>query len=271
MLRLSEWLLNEVYALGGAQYETDLFGPEHGKLGSHAIDGHAIHAKLGHAGVEAGLPTKDFHQGNYHYDHKSSTWSAAANNVTFHNYLQDMEVVGSRRKGFASHLEDHYGHGHKPSQRTRIRSNGQPEVVKVQAGANAYNNNGSLHVDHVDVNMINKSYRETGKHYVAIKGHGLFHTGANPLKLPVQKFGLIKDPKRGFSIQTRDKKGRSAIKLTLPIKSDLKVDPRTKDLDGVRKVLSSVGVKFGRTPQGTPNSHMQDLGYQGDSSHIHTF
>ena len=87
----------------------------------------------------------------------------------------------------------------------------------------------------------------------------------------MQKFGLVANPKRGFSLQTRDKKGRSAGKLTLPIKSDLKVDPRTKDIDGVRKVLASAGAKFGRTPQGTPKSHMQDLGYDGDSSHIQVF
>ena len=157
MLRLTEWMINEVYAEGGAKFEVELFGPEHGKLGSHATDGYAIHPKRGHAGVEAGLPTKDYHQFNFKYDHHNETWSAQANNVTLHNYLQDMEVEGSRRKGFASHLEDHYGHGHKPSERTRIKSNGQPEVVKVQAGANAYNNKGSLHVDHVDVDMINKS------------------------------------------------------------------------------------------------------------------
>ena len=272
MLRLSEWLMiYETYAKGGAKFETQLFGPEHGKLGSHATDGYAIHPELGHAGVEAGLPTKDYHQFNFKYDHKNQVWSAQANNVTLHNYLQDVEVVGSRRKGLASHLEDMYGHGHKPSQKTRINSKGQVENVKVQAGANAYNNHGSLHIDHVDVNMINRSYREVGKHYVKIKGHGLFHTGANPLNLPVQKFGLIKDPKRGFSLQTRDKKGRSAGKLTLPIKSDLKVDPRTKDIDGVRKVLAKAGVKFGRTELGTPRSHMQDLGYEGDSSHIQVF
>ena len=116
-----------------------------------------------------------------------------------------------------------------------------------------------------------KRLREVGKHYVKIKGHGLFHTGANPLKLPVQKFGLVKDPKRGFSLQTRDKKGRSSGKLTLPIKSDLKVDPRTKDIEGVREDLARAGAKFGRTPLGTPRSHMQDLGYEGDSSHIQIF
>jgi hypothetical protein len=271
MLKLSEWLLNETYAEGGAKFEVELFGPEHGKLGSHATDGYAIHPERGHAGVEAGLPTKDYHQFNFSYDHKNEVWSAQANNTTLHNYLQDVEISGSRRKGFASHLEDMYGHGHQPSQRTRIKSNGQPETVKVQAGANAYNRMGSLHVDHVDVDMINKSYREVGKHYVKIKGHGLFHTGANPLKLPVQKFGLIKDPQRGFSLQTRDKKGRAAGKLTLPIKSDLKIDPRTKDIEGVRAVLASAGAKFGRTPMGTQSSHMQDLGYEGDSSHIQVF
>ena len=271
MLRLSEWLLNETYAKGGANFEVQMFGPEHGKLGSHATDGYAIHPKLGHAGVEAGLPTKDYHQFTFTYDHKNEVWSAHANNTVLHNYLQDVQVEGSNRVGVASLYAGHYGHGHKPSQKTRINSKGQVENVKVQAGANAYNAMGSYHIDHVDVDMINKSYREVGKHYVKIKGHGLFHTGANPLNLPVQKFGLIKDPKRGFSLQTRDKKGRSAGKLTLPIKSDLKIDPRTKDIEGVRKVLASAGVKFGRTPLGTPQSHMQDLGYEGDSSHIQVF
>ena len=55
MLRLTEWMLDETYALGGAKFEVELFGPEHGKLGSHATDGYAIHPKRGHAGVEAHL------------------------------------------------------------------------------------------------------------------------------------------------------------------------------------------------------------------------
>ncbi len=271
MLRISEWLLNETYAKEGAKFEVQMFGPEHGKLGSHATDGYAIHPKLGHAGVEAGLPTKDFHQFTFNFDQKSQVWSAHSNNNVFHNYLQDVQVEGSNRVGVASLYAGHYGGGHKSSERTRITSKGAVERVKVHAGANAYNKMGSYHIDHVDVNMLNKSYREVGKHYVKIQGHGLFHTGANPLNLPVQKFGLIKNPKRGFSIQTRDKKGRGAGKLTLPIKSDLKIDPRTKDIEGVRKVLASAGVKFGRTPLGTSRSHMQDLGYEGDSSHIQIF
>ena len=95
MLRLTEWMLDETYAEGGAKFEVELFGPEHGKLGSHATDGYAIHPKRGHAGVEAGLPTKDYHQFNFKYDHHNETWTAQANNVTLHNYLQDMEVEGS--------------------------------------------------------------------------------------------------------------------------------------------------------------------------------
>ena len=141
--------------------------------------------------------------------------------------------------------------------------------MKVHAGANAYNAMGSYHIDHVDVNMLNKSYREVGKHYVKIQGHGLFHTGANPLKQSLFKsLDLSKIQKEASLFKREIKKdlGHGSLMLHNPIKSDLKIDPRTKDIEGVRKVLASAGVKFGSsTPLGTSRSHMQDLGYEGDS------